>query len=211
MARLFKGTRELVGPEPLIVINGSLLPAYQPWVNGRMFESFPTPWEGRGRWSDSIASYLRLPTSNFSPPISIINTNTRDQGAQEDYKTMRFGLASALLGNGFSGFDFGITSHAQLWWYDEYDAPLGRPVSQPANVLGGSDTIVDSVWRRDFEQGVAFVNATHLARSIALDEEFERLHGIQDPATNDGSVGSEVTLPARDGVILLRPIERLSN
>jgi hypothetical protein len=63
------------------------------------------------------------------------------------------------------------------------------------------------VYRREFEHGIVIVNATDSVQRLAFDEEFERVHGTQDPVTNDGSIVSEITMPPRDGAILLRPIE----
>jgi len=54
------------------------------------------------------------------------------------------------------------------------------------------------------------VNATEDEQTIELDGDFEKLHGTQDPSVNNGSIVSEVTLNSKDGVILLRPIEKLT-
>ncbi|MFN2299666.1 MAG: putative glycoside hydrolase [Anaerolineales bacterium] len=62
----------------------------------------------------------------------------------------------------------------------------------------------DQVWRRDFEGGIVLVNPTAEPRTVSLGGQFRKIRGTQDPAVNDGSVVSEVTLPARDGLILLR-------
>jgi hypothetical protein len=54
---------------------------------------------------------------------------------QTFYPNMRFGLAMALMNNGFFDFDFGDTSSPVAWWYDEYNFSLGAPVA-PAVQLG---------------------------------------------------------------------------
>ncbi len=229
MTKLLANTRTIIGDNYYMVINGDSLAAYQPNVNGRMFESFPTPWEGRGRWQDTMRSYLTLLKLNRAPASTIINTNTRDKGSQRDYQRMRFGLGSTLLGSGYSSFDFGESSHAQLWYYDEYKTFLGRPVSAPVNTLSPTaeipgpssaeasagrqarnDAVTNSLWRRDFEQGVVFVNSSDRPHDITLDEEFEKMHGTQDPAVNDGSITNTLSLAANDGILLLRPIDRVT-
>ena len=48
---------------------------------------------------------------------------------------MRFGLGLTLMNNGYSIYDFGDTSSAVTWWYDEYDFNLGTPVT-PATQIG---------------------------------------------------------------------------
>jgi hypothetical protein len=60
------------------------------------------------------------------------------------------------------------------------------------------------VWRRDFENGVTLVNPTEAAVRVSLAGTFRKIKGIQDPTVNDGSVVSAVTIPAHDGLVLLR-------
>jgi len=60
------------------------------------------------------------------------------------------------------------------------------------------------VWRRDFQNGVALVNASGQTASIALGSTYQKIKGTQDPVVNDGTLVSAVTVPAKDGVILLR-------
>jgi hypothetical protein len=55
--------------------------------------------------------------------------------AQTYYPNMRFGLAFALMNNGYSVFDFGDTNSPVAWWYDEYNFSLGSPVT-PATLVG---------------------------------------------------------------------------
>jgi hypothetical protein len=60
------------------------------------------------------------------------------------------------------------------------------------------------VFRRDFENGTVFVNATSVRRTISTSGSFRRIKGTQDPI-NDGSfVGSQLTIPAYDAAILVR-------
>jgi hypothetical protein len=120
---------------------------------------------------------------------------------------MRFGLASTLLANGYFAFDYGDKDHGQIWHYDEYDVHLGEPTGSPRNALTFLSTnIKESVWRRDFVSGAVFVNATGSHQRIELDEEFEKIHGMQDSIHNDGSITSEVSLAPYDGILLLRPL-----
>jgi hypothetical protein len=71
--------------------------------------------------------------------------------------------------------------------------------------------IDQGVWQRDFEQGRVVVNATGNTVTVPLNGEFEKIHGSQDPIINDGSIVSEITLAAKDGIILLRPIDNIIN
>ncbi len=206
MAELFKKTREKIGSKA-IIINGDSLDLYQPNVNGRMFETFPTPWEGNGTWSATMSQYLEgLPKKNAAPQIYIINANTKNTGKMDSYREMRFGLTSALLGDGYFSFDYGDQSHAQTWWYDEYDVNLGKVKSVAYNLFDRNDGSVKSgLWRRDFDFGMAIVNATNEAQKYVFSkEEFEKINGKQDKTVNDGSKTNWIKLSPNDGVVLLK-------
>jgi len=60
------------------------------------------------------------------------------------------------------------------------------------------------LWRRDFENGIAIANASGSARSVDLGQTFRKINGTQDRSINDGSAVNRATLPAYDGIILLR-------
>lgn len=200
--KLFSNTRELVGNDKIIITNGSSNSDYAPYVNGRMFESFPTPWEGNGSWSTNIANYLSLEDSVEYDPVIILNSDTNNTGANTDYQKVRFGLSSALLGDGFFGFDYGTQSHAQLWHYDEYDAYIGASKSEAEQETNGT-------WTREFTNGKVVVNPTTSTQTVKLGGEFEKLHGTQDIDFNDGSIISSITLASQDGAILVRPLEEI--
>ena len=211
MIHLLKTTRDLIGPDAVIVTNGDSDPDLQPYVNGRMFETFPTPWEYDGSWSTVMSNYLRLEKQVGYPPLFIINSNTGNTGDSNDFKKMRFGLASTLMGDGFFQFDFGDQDHGQTWMYDEYDAYLGAPVGDARNLTGSTVPVKPGVWRRDFQHGTVLVNSTDQSQTVDLDADFEHLNGTQDHAVNDGEIASTVTIPAKDGLILLRPLEQVQD
>lgn len=210
LQHLFDVTRARMDSDEIIVMNGSSNLELMSDVNGRMFESFPTPWEGTGSWREITERYLDLEDAVGHDPVFIINGNSDNTGISTDYRKVRFGLTSTLLGNGFFGFDHGTLSHNQTWYYDEYDVYLGEPVEDPQDLLHPtSTTFQDSVWGRDFEQGKSLVNSTGSTQTVRLDGEYEKLHGTQDTGTNDGRIVSSVTLPPLDGLILLRPLEEI--
>ncbi len=59
--------------------------------------------------------------------------------AQTYYPNMRFGLALALMNDGFFTYDFGDTGDGAPvdWWYDEYDFNLGFPLAPAAQIAPG--------------------------------------------------------------------------
>jgi hypothetical protein len=209
---LFRTTRQRVGSHRIVITNGSSDSAFQPYVNGRMFESFPTPWENGGGWDTVMSRYLSLQNEVGYEPLFVMNGNTNNSGVRDDYRHVRFVVASTLLGNGYVGYDVGTESHAQTWEYDEYHTYLGEPKGEPEDALNASNrTMTESVWQRDFVNGKVVVNATDEHHTIRLDGDYEKLHGTQDTTVNNGSIVSRVTLEAEDGVLLLRPLERIDD
>ncbi len=207
IASLLSKTRQEIGDDKLILINGNSRKNFQPDINGRMFETFPTPWEGDGTWADVMSKYIEfLPEENKDPLFYVINSNTENKGNWDDYKKMRFGLTSTLMGDGYFSFDYGDESHAQLWWYDEYNEDLGTSRSRPYNLLNGKDHKIESgLWRRDFENGIAVVNSTDKKQTYYFEkEEFEKIKGTQDLKINTGAKVNWVDLESEDGIILLK-------
>ncbi len=84
------------------------------------------------------------PLNNVTP--SVLNFS------QTYYPYMRFGLATALMNNGFSIFDFGDNQSAVNWWYDEYDFTLGQPLGPAVQIgsSGGSNLLLNG----GFESGL---------------------------------------------------------
>jgi len=192
-----------------IIINGSSYLGFQQYVNGRMFETFPTPWEGNGSWSTVMNNLKNIKNYNSKPVIAVLNSNSNNTG-QEDYQDMRFGLTSALLENAYFSYDQGDTNHGQTWWYDEYNVNLGQPIDS-ASSQNNYITYKPDVWERSFENGVAVVNSTDSAQKINLGGDYEKIHGTQDPSINDGSIVSQVNVNANDGLILLKTFDTLND
>lgn len=211
MVNMLKRTRELLGPAAIVITNGDSTDDLQPYLNGRMFETFPTPWEAGGTWAGVMGNYLRLHQRVGYTPVFVINANTNNTGANADYKKVRFSLASTLLGDGFFSFDFGEVNHGQLWHYDEMDVRLGRPLAGAVNLSAPGEVRTRAgLWRRDFENGVALVNSSSQARTVTFTEELEKVRGTQDPSVNDGSIVTSVTIPPSDGLILTRRVEQVT-
>jgi hypothetical protein len=210
--KLFRSTRELVGKEKIIITNGSSNPVFAQYVNGRMYETFPSSDNSIEAWEKNTRDYVSSETSVGYEPVHVINVNTENRGGKNDYQKIRFGITTTLLGNGFFAFDFGTQDHSQLWIYDEYSVNLGKPKSEPKSESEPAKKKISAgVWLREFEQGAIIVNATATPQKIKLKGEFEKLHGAQDPVVNNGSIVSEVQIASKDGIILLRPIETLEN
>ncbi|MFA6105270.1 MAG: putative glycoside hydrolase [Patescibacteria group bacterium] len=193
-----------------LVINGSSNEVFQKYVNGRMYETFPTPWESGGNWSAIMTVMSKNKNLNTAPQLYVFNSNSNNTGKQNDYKKVRFGLASSLLtDNVYFDYDYGDQNHAQLWWYDEYDAELGGAAGNAISV-GGNSPFQPDVWRRDYANGLALVNPTDQSRTIDLGGEYEKLIGTQDKVVNDGSIVDSVTLQSKDGILLYKTFQRVT-
>jgi hypothetical protein len=62
------------------------------------------------------------------------------------------------------------------------------------------------VWQREFQHGIALLNASPVSKTISLDRVYRKLTGTQDPTINDGSFISSITLASEDAVILLAEV-----
>jgi len=199
-------TKEKIGNSPLVA-NLDMAEYYTEDLNGLMMENFPADWLGENGWSILIDQYLNnLPLKNQSPKIYIINSNTDNFGRMDSFREMRFGLASALLGDGYFSFDYGDEDHSQNWWYDEYDVLLGQSESIAYNLLdSNSSEIKPGLWRRNFENGISLVNSTDQRQIYVFDkEEFEHINGTQDRRVNHGAKVNWIVLAPEDGVVLLK-------
>ncbi|MCF7860256.1 hypothetical protein K9M09_01395 [Patescibacteria group bacterium] len=204
-AKMLNLTRTLCGSDFIILGNGRIYWSYQSILNGNMLEAFPSFWENGGTWAGSMESYIKLPTVNAQPSVPIINVYEKDQ---TNYRLFRYGLTSALLGEGYYSFDYDVTSHGQTWWYDEYEVKLGTSQSSPYNLLDSENKKWQpGLWRRDFKNGVAIVNSTNKTQTFLFSkEEFEKIKGSQDKTVNNGLKINYLKIAPNDGIILFKKI-----
>ncbi len=202
--KMLKKTQELIGKDYLVVGNSHGFEKYQPYLNGIMLETFPSSWENGGTWAGSMSSYF-LDKLFKNPKLMVINSNTENKWQPENYRKMRFSVGSVLLGDGYFSFDYGNQDHAQTWWYDEYEADLGKALGEPYNILDkNNSTFKDGVWRRDFEKGIVVVNSTTDNKNYVFrDEEFSKINGTQDRLINNGAKVNLVSMLGKDAVVLL--------
>jgi hypothetical protein len=190
---------------------------------------------GENTWHDVVfgpfhrGSYFNWVSLSPQPNITMIETyedNTVPSGSYDNpcekagftpnYRKMRFGLTTALLNDGYFSYEMNTDGHGSLclMWFDEYDNagagrgylgyPLGEAYQVTASRLSSHKKGLD-IWQRDYEGGTVLVNSTDEAVTISLEGTFRKIKGSQDPAINDGSLVTELTLQPKDGIILLRP------
>lgn len=208
MTKLFHLTREKAGKPIYIVGNGDR--GYYGDINGIYFENFTTaPYIS---WEEKMRLYKLSADTSAPQRIAIVgNTGSDKYGSQANYQKMRFGLASALMENGYYSYDAGSSSHAENWWYDEYNINLGTPMGSSQSLGGAGSGYFKDVWRREFSNGIALVNSLAESREIDLGGEFEKIIGSQDPEINNGAIVSKVKLPAKDGLLMLKTYQSVND
>jgi len=207
--QLLEKLRELLGDEIIIHINGQRPADFaKPYVNGNYLEDYiDYIIDHRLDWMDVLQLYLDWCDLPHTPNCTTINASSGFWPEYEAWRRlpydeccdilekgysrlqrMRFGLATALMGDGYYGFDLNTRWRGQHWWYAEFDAPLGR-------ALGAASAAEDGTWRREFEGGIVIVNPLPKRVHIKLDGRY------RDYTT--GWSGREFMIPAYDGRIYL--------
>jgi hypothetical protein len=121
------------------------------------------------------------------------------RGDPSNFKLMRYGLASALLENGWFVY-LPITGTFQPTWYDEYEAPLGTPAEPPPTAPKSN-----GIWMRKYTNGIVLVNPSKTTtKSIYVGTAYKRLKGTQNPSVNSGVYQSTVTLAPRSGLLMIK-------
>jgi hypothetical protein len=168
-------TFKSLAPNAYVVVHANELPA-DPNVlalaNGDVFTfdipniregslAFGTLWNAYQEWFSAGQAPV-LASIHSSPPNQIAYgygytpvVNALPQTitfGETFYPNMRFGLATALMNNGFSIFDFGDNSSQVAAWFDEYNFKLGQPVT-PAQLVG-SYTAVNELTNSEFTSGL---------------------------------------------------------
>jgi len=129
VANFVRTIRQAKGQDFIIIGNKPCL-EHADLVNGKMWEDFPPPCHARN-WDATMAHYLEL-SSRPGFDWSMIQTKGDD-------RAIRFGLTSALMGNGV--YVYGQDSSR---WFDFFEADLGQP-------LGPAVSPHQSIIKEDFQ------------------------------------------------------------
>jgi hypothetical protein len=65
------------------------------------------------------------------------------------------------------------------------------------------------VYRRDFEHGIALINTLDESKAVDLGGTFRHIRGEQDSTVNTGALATDITLPAKDAIIMTNLIHAL--
>ncbi len=193
---IFMGNQ--AGRETFDVINGILLEDYLDYVlDGKYAYTWRRVLDDYLYWTGTphrpnVTTIVS--SSGIEPPFEAhetLSTGEREkllESGRQRQQRMRFGLATALMGDGYFAYDLHTRWRGQKWWYPEYDAPLGYP-------RGAAREHPDGTWRRVFDGGLVVVNPT--ARQVDVET------GMPARDASTGRVGRTFGIPPRDGRILL--------
>ncbi|MEM3597626.1 MAG: putative glycoside hydrolase [Candidatus Hadarchaeum sp.] len=224
---LLNNSRNIFPSGTLVVGNGGTIfdNTYKNVLNGRMLEGFLEGEAWGFGWLEVMRGHYLMHLVSVEPKVSLIMAN----GHQNDFKKMRFALASTLMFDGYFCYtNYG--AYQATWWYDEYSVDistgaavkslkykgyLGSPLSEAYNVddrdeflgislISGEAAVEEKVWRRDFKNGIVLVNPSNSEKVVELNGEYKKIKGIYDPFFNDGRILSRIVLEPKSGVVLLR-------
>jgi Hypothetical glycosyl hydrolase family 15 len=199
------GRPETTVPEYAGQLDGGLLEHYIGATWSHEGVDLNGKFNGWGNWDRMMAAYRKVMGLVRDPKLVVFNM----KGKPTDYKTFRYGFASALMDDAY--FDFsdgtgGSVYKTDVVWFDEYDLAgekntrwLGPAVDPPQ-----TKPWQKGVYRRRFENGMALVNPRGNGDQIVtVGPGFKRFKGRQDPAYNNGGPAETVLLKDRDGILLV--------
>ena len=206
--------------------------AYYQSLNGAIYESYPGNWvndrpDSYEDWTERTIGekgYLHVSKSGYTPHYTLAETYEDEEMPEEDgsydnpydkpgfvpdYQKMRYGLTTALLGDGYFSYEISTTGHGGLglMWFDEYDNAgkgrgyLGQPVEEAHIIMDAGN---GSVWRREYEYGTVICNPTDSQITVDLSGIYWSIAGNQVPDINTGKSLEKITIGPRDGRILLK-------
>lgn len=170
--------------------DGQLNAAYLEALIGKSWSM--ASWAG---WEAMMQRYKTVYDRLAEPKVVGFNA----WGAQGDYRAFRFGLTSALLGNGYYSHTLEETKYSTVPWFDEYEVPLGAAIDPWPTAAWQN-----GVWKRRYANALVLVNPGTSPREVDVGTGWQRFPGSQDTQVNSGAVvAGTLTLPAQDGVLLI--------
>jgi len=145
-------------------------------------------------WDTMMARYRNEMAQTRAPHDVIFQAC----GPTAEPTLMRYGLASAMLHDGF--YAFSVIGQLSPPWFDEYSAQVGAPAQAPPVAATES-----GIWMRRYTNGVVLVNPSKTtALSIDIGAGYRHLTGTQDPVVNNGQPERVITLQPRTGMLMVK-------
>ncbi|MBN1518112.1 hypothetical protein JXA32_16240 [Candidatus Sumerlaeota bacterium] len=186
-ARLIDELRTALGDEALICVDTKeMLPeAMRQKINGIVYHGSFDPQMLASDMEDRIAEINDLTKGFKEPNVHVVVQSASDDliesvvdlpwqeliygkrqqwlvRAESDFPRVKIGLAASLLTGTYYAYELGRKWPGEIWWFDEYNSPLGLPLSDPVQIEGG-------IFQRVFQGGRILVNTTAEKYEIALD------------------------------------------
>lgn len=165
----------------------------------------------KGGWPVMMEAYRRGINLAGGPKIVIFHNNIKnlleDNAGMSVYQANRYGLASALMDNGYyAAMAPGQTrpEYDEFYGGKEHSVAklgyLGYPKDPPPTKAWSQ-----GVYRREFDKGLVLVNPKgNGTRTVSVGAGWRRIDGTQDRTVNNGQNAASVTLKEQDGIILVR-------
>jgi hypothetical protein len=177
---------------------GAVFPEFNQILNGGFMEGqigYSWSVETWGGWNAMMSSYRQIMRALAAPKLGMF----AQIGSSTDYQSMRYGLTSCLMDDGYFTFS-SSAKYNDLPWFDEFNVKLGEALAGPSIAPWKK-----GVYRRDFQNGIALVNPKgNGVQTVTLEAAFVKISGSQAPDVNNGESVTAVMLQDRDGIILLR-------
>lgn len=212
---IFKGVRERVRPDFLILVNANLtrLDRYTEFVNGAFMETgrwyIPTIQRDRQHLIEMETSLTWNEKNLRAPQINCLECRAEEgpSHSPENLRWMR--LVTTLSLTHSDGYvDYSIHLPAELGnhrlapWYDFWDADLGQPVGG-VETKGQRYENTDGLFIREFTNGWAVYNRSGKPQQITLSE--------STTGVSSGIRGYSHSIPDLDGEIYLKSPENVAD
>ena len=200
---ILRRIRMATRPDFLIMVNSNNqpIPRTAQYVNGNFMET-KLPFqvtkedilERRVAYSRDTMEWLQ---QNVREPHIVAIEGTaipaESEESPENRRWMRVMTTMSLTNSdGCTLYSYGGDTGRYTWWYDFWDADLGRPVSPKLQFYNN----VEKLYIREFTNGWAVYNQSGEAQIVTLPEEVHSVAG--------GLVNVEHSVPNFDGDIFLR-------
>lgn len=145
-------------------------------------------------WDAMMTRYRAGLTNTAAPHIVGFGVH----GTMGDCKTMRYGLTSCLMDNGYFSY-VPSDSNGLPAWFDEFDYRLGTAIDSPPGAAWSN-----GVYKREFQYGLALCNPTGSPQTVTpTGGPWKRIKGQQCSGVNSGAAVTSITIPSRDGILLI--------
>ena len=178
--------------------NRAILPITGPYVNGGFMETVFPAFQAEDDLHNSLIeieeSLFWLDTNLRQPRINGLegwSIPTESPDSPNNLRWMRV-ITTMSLTHSDGYVVFTITDNWHHYWYDFWDADLGRPVGEKAQLYQD----MDGLYIREFTNGWAVYNRSGVSQEITLPES---VTGVAS-----GVEGTTHTLPNYDGEMYLR-------